>query len=80
MAIFNIHEAKSKFSMLIKETLRGEEVIIAKGGTPVARVIPYSENLPERKGGQYKDIMQIPEDFDEPLPKEMLDSFYNKDI
>lgn len=80
MTVYNIHEAKTKFSMLINKTLDGEEVIIAKGGTPVAKLIPYDEESFERKGGQYAGLMTIPDDFDDPLTDEELKAFYEDDF
>lgn len=80
MTVYNIHEAKTKFSMLINKTLDGEEVIIAKGGNPVAKLIPYKEELTERKSGQFSGIMQPSDDFDAPMTEEELNLFYEGDI
>lgn len=80
MATVNIHEAKTHFSKLINQALNGEEVIIAKGGKPLVRLMPYSESSPsKRKGGQLKGMIKIAEDFDAPLPQEILKNFYNDD-
>ena len=76
----NIHDAKTRFSMLIKQVLNGEEVVIAKGGNPVAKLVPYSEQLPERRSNQFQGTMKIADDFDAPLSKEELDKFYNNKI
>lgn len=77
MSTFNIHEAKAHFSQIINQALMGEEVIIARGNTPIIRFVPYEKKLPSRLGGQLKGVMSISENFDDPLPPELLDSFYN---
>lgn len=76
----NIHEAKTHFSKLINRALNGEEIVIAKDGTPLVQLTPYNPEVTKRKGGQFKDIMYIADDFDAPLPKEYLDLFYKKDL
>lgn len=79
MTIVNIHEAKTQFSKLINQALEGEEIIIAKGGKPLIRLTPYSENIEPRKGGQLKGMLVISDDFDEPLPDDILKSFYSEE-
>ena len=74
--LVNIHEAKTHFSKFIEQALKGEEVIIAKGGTPLIRLIPYSEEPQIRRGGQFNGLIQIAEDFDAPLPEDILKQFY----
>jgi len=74
--LVNIHEAKTHFSKFIEQALRGDEVIIAKGGKPLIRLIPYSEGPQIRHGGQFKGLIQIAEDFDAPLPDDILKQFY----
>ena len=64
----NVHEAKSQLSKLLEKVRLGEEVVIAKAGIPVARVVPYTP--PKRKivaPGAMKGQIWIAEDFDEPL-------------
>ena len=78
--MLNIHQAKTHFSKLIHQTLQGDDVIIAKSGMPIVRVIPYVDELPKRKGGQLKGILQMTEDFDQPLPEEYLERFYCKEL
>lgn len=74
MGITNIHEAKSRLSQLIEQAERGEEVIIARAGKPVARLVPYEAIEKNRTGGQWRGRIQIAEDFDE-LPEDIADSF-----
>ncbi len=76
----NIHEAKTKFSKLINSVLNGEEVIIAKDGTPLVQLTPYTASVKPRRGGQFKGIIQIADDFDAPLPEDLLQEFYKKDL
>jgi prevent-host-death family protein len=78
MATFNIHDAKTSFSKLINDVLDGKEVIIAKSGVPIVQLIPYSEEPMPRQGGQLKGVIEISKDFDAPLPKDVLESFYGK--
>ena len=54
MQVFNIHEAKTNLSKLIEITSKGEEVVIAKAGKPVAKLSPYKEKLKPRKSGLWK--------------------------
>ncbi len=67
MTVFNVHEAKTHFSKLIERVLKGEEVIIAKSGKPVARILPVVTNKSPRKPGVDKGKVIIKPDFDAPL-------------
>ena len=67
MTIFNIHEAKTHFSKLLERVLNGEEVIIAKAGKPIARILPVIKDLPTRKPGNDAGKIFIAPDFDDPL-------------
>ena len=69
----NIHEAKTNLSRLIAD---GEEVIIAKYGEPVARLIPLRAKTESRKPGSAKDLLEIPDSFFDPLPDNIVDEFY----
>jgi prevent-host-death family protein len=69
----NIHEAKTQFSRLLRRVAAGEEITIANRGVPVARLVPVPK--PMRKLGAYRDTLKIPDDFDAPLPDEILDLF-----
>lgn len=74
MSITNIHEAKSRLSQLIEQAERGEEVIIARAGKPVVKIVPLTSEPRNRKGGQWKGKVKIAMDFDE-LPAEIADAF-----
>ncbi len=73
--LVNIHDAKTRFSKLINQALQGEEIVIARDGKPLIRLVPFSEEPQIRKGGQFKGIIQISDDFDAPLPADILKFF-----
>ena len=72
MATVTIHTAKTQLSKLIEQAERGEEVIIARGKTPVARLVPYGREQPKRGFGSMKGKVWLDESFWEPLPEEEL--------
>jgi prevent-host-death family protein len=78
MPTVNIHEAKTQFSKLIEAVTQGEEVVIAKAGKPVAKLVPFQEQMPVRKPGALKGKMRIAEDFDTPLPAALQAGFEGK--
>lgn len=75
MRTVNIHEAKTNLSKLIEETSKGEEVIIAKAGKPVARLVPVRESKKRRRLGPLAGKFSVPKDFDVALPEEVIASF-----
>lgn len=78
ISVVNIHDAKTRFSQLIESVSHGKEIIIAKAGKPVARLCPLSKSKPKRKPGQFEGKLWIAEDFDAPLPNDILDDFEGK--
>ena len=72
----NIHEAKTHLSKLLERVSMGEEVVIARAGTPVAKLVPVKSGKPKFKFGCAKGDFVVPEDFNDPLPKEIEDLFY----
>lgn len=72
----NIHEAKTRLSRLLERVAMGEEVIIAKGGKPLAKQVPISSERPQFKLGSAKREFAVPDDFNLPLPKEIEDLFW----
>lgn len=78
MRIINIHEAKTHLSRLVDEVTVGEEVIIAKAGKPMAKLIPFTPATGKRKLGLLAGKLTVPEDFDVPLPVDVLASFEGK--
>jgi prevent-host-death family protein len=79
MKIVSTHEAKSQFSRRLRRVAAGEEITIANGGVPVARLIPVPAPKPERKLGFLRDTIKISDDFDAPLPDEILDLFEGRE-
>ncbi len=75
MTIVNIHEAKTHLSRLLNRVVSGEEVIIARGGKAVAKLVPIEEPRQNRVPGLDEGKIWIAEDFDASLPKEVLESF-----
>ena len=75
MAEINIHEAKTHFSRLLSRVAAGEEIIIAKAGKPVARLVPFRKSRGKRPLGMDKGLFAVPKDFDAPLADDLLDAF-----
>jgi prevent-host-death family protein len=78
MSTVNIHEAKTHLSKLLEAVSNGQEIIIAKSGKPMARLTGISPAKPVRKPGFLKGKIKIANDFDTPLPADMLDAFEGK--
>jgi prevent-host-death family protein len=78
-ATVNIHQAKTHFSKLIERVRLGEEIIIAKAGEPVARLIPEARPGKRRELGTAEGQIWISENFDDPLPDDLLDLFEGKE-
>ena len=74
----NIHEAKTHFSRLLARVRNGEEVIIAKAGKPVARLVPVTPQAAQRRAGSAAGQVVIMPDFDAPLPEDILRAFGGK--
>jgi prevent-host-death family protein len=75
----NIHEAKTHLSRLLARVASGEEVIIAKAGIPVAKLVPVKKTPKKRVFGSAKGDFTVPESFNDPDP-EIEDLFYNGPI
>ncbi len=78
MSKVNIHQAKTQLSRLVELAAGGEEIIIAKSGKPVARLVAYAPKGEVRRPGQMRGKIRIKKDFDQPLPKTLLASFEGK--
>lgn len=74
MDSFNVHEAKTHFSRILAKVLAGEEVVIAKAGRPIARIVPI-RSMELRRPDTEKGVLWVAEDFDSPLPTDLLDAF-----
>ena len=79
MRTVNIHEAKTHLSRLVEDASKGEEIVIAKAGKPLARLVPVRPVRKLRKLGWLKGKLEIPEDFDAPLPDEVIAAFEGRD-
>jgi len=75
METFNVHEAKTQLSRLLERVRSGEEIVIAKAGEPVARLVPYTPAKAPRKPGLLKGKIRIGRNFDDPLPEDLLAAF-----
>lgn len=74
--LVNIHDAKTHLSKFINQALKGDEIIIARAGKPLIKLVPFTEETEVRRGGQFKGLIEISKDFDAPLPEEILKMFY----
>ena len=74
MQIVNIHQAKTQLSKLIEKVLSKEEIIIARAGKPVAKLVPYEPDRQPRRGGEWRGRVKIAADFDL-LPDELVAAF-----
>lgn len=69
-----VHEAKTTLSALLRRVATGEEITISSGGRPVARLVPIRRGT-ERVLGRDRGVYEVPEDFDAPLPDDLLRAF-----
>ena len=76
----NVHEAKTHLSRLLQRVAAGEEVIIARAGTPVARLVAVETKNKVRPLGMDRGRMWVADDFDAPLPDDLLKAFYGGEI
>jgi prevent-host-death family protein len=72
----NIHEAKTHLSRLVERAASGEEIIIARSGRPVARLVPFARTGKPRTFGRMRGQIQIADDFDDALPEDVLAGFH----
>jgi len=72
----NIHEGKTHLSHLLKKVASGEEIVITKAGRPVAKLISIEAKPNQRWLGSAKGEFVVPDNFNDPLPKEIEDLFY----
>ncbi len=77
MRTVNIDAAKTHLSRLVDDAAGGEEIIIARAGRPVARLVPLeaASPRPRRQLGRLAGQLTVPADFDAPLPTDLLDAF-----
>ena len=77
--VVNTHDAKTRLSQLLEDVEQGADVVIARAGRPVARLVPFIPPRPPRKPGAMKGRIRIAGDFDAPLPDEVLREFEGRD-
>jgi prevent-host-death family protein len=75
MDTVNLYDAKTNLSSLVERAAAGEEIIIAKAGRPLARLVPLARRTTPRPLGFLAGQVVVGPDFDEPLPEEILAAF-----
>ncbi len=75
MKTVNVHEAKTHLSRLLEQVEAGQEIVIARAGRPVARLVPLAPERPPRRLGILAGRYSAPADWDAPLPPDVVDSF-----
>jgi prevent-host-death family protein len=75
MEMVNVHEAKTHLSRLLARVARGEEILIARSGKPIARLVPVVPAAGPRRLGIDRNRAAIAEDFDAPLPDDIVEAF-----
>ena len=75
MKTVNVHEAKTHFSKLLRRVARGDEILIARAGKPIARLLPIARGRPAPVLGADRGKFTVPEDFDAPLPEDVVAAF-----
>jgi prevent-host-death family protein len=75
----NVHAAKTDFSWLLERVEAGEEIVIARAGKPIARLVPL-RTRPKRKPGALRGRIHIASDFDAPLPPDVVAAFVDPPI
>jgi len=80
MKAVNVHDAKTGFSRLLARAERGEEIVIARAGKPVARLIPFDPVAGAPTLGADKGAFVVPDDFNAPLPEDVLADFEGRTI
>jgi len=73
--VVNVHQAKTHLSRLLDEVAAGAEVVIAKAGRPVARLVPLEPVVRRKRLGLLKGRIDVPDDFDAPLPPDVIADF-----
>lgn len=68
---FNVHAAKTQLSALLERVERGEEIVVARAGRPVARLVPFTSGK-ARQPGLFRGRLRVPDSFFEPLPADEL--------
>lgn len=75
----NIHQAKTHLSRLLERVRLGEEIIVAKAGKPVAKLVPFAPPVARRVPGSAHGLVKIYDNFDDPLPEDIQKYFEGRD-
>jgi prevent-host-death family protein len=76
--VLNLYEAKTALSQLVDRAAAGEEIVIAKAGRPLAKLVALDRPQKRRMPGGWQGKARVADDFDAPLPDEVLDAFEAK--
>ncbi len=72
----NIHAAKTQLSRLLEQVEEGEEIVIARAGKPIARIVPLVPTRPKRRLGILEGQYTVADNIDDSLPDDLLEEFY----
>ena len=73
--IYNLYEAKTHLSHLVDRAAKGEEIMIAKAGVPLAKLVPLTKSKKKRKPGGWEGKVHISDNFDDPVPADLQAAF-----
>lgn len=79
MTIVNMREAKTHLSRLVQQALAGEEILIARAGEPLVRLVPVEVQPGRRTPGRLKGKIWLAPDFEE-TPQDLIDAFENSEL
>lgn len=79
-AVVTTHEAKTNLSRLLNEVQNGSEIIISRGRKQIARLVGFEGKKPVRTPGLLKGKFKVADDFDDPLPDEIINAFHGKSV
>jgi len=72
METVTIHNAKTTLSQLLARVEAGEEIVLARGNQPIAKIVPYHPVAPKRQFGALRGVVSVGPEFFEPLPDDEL--------
>jgi prevent-host-death family protein len=71
----NIHQAKTHLSELLNRAMMGEDIVIARAGKPIVRLVPIDKPKQNRVLGRDRGLFTVPDDFNDPLPEDIQAAF-----
>lgn len=77
--VFNLYEARTGLSKLVDRAAEGEEIVIAKAGHPMAKLVAFKAPAVKRQPGGWEGKVWMADDFDAPLPDDLLDAFEGRE-